>query len=128
MRLDLRRNGAAAMFVRNRGCGDVGCGFQFAGVAGLNFIAKRRSLTISDSRNARRGSTALLGARLDLDTGEARGLELATDQRRIVVAVRRARQKARRIVWKKFGESIRHIIREHVLLDAVPYVEYEMPA
>ena len=53
-------------------------------------------------------------------------LQLATDQGRIVVAVRRACQKARRIVRKNLCESIRHIIRKDVLLDAIPYVEQKM--
>src|SRR5438105_4202022 len=44
-----------------------------------------------------------------------------TDQCRIVVAVRHACQKARRIVRKNLCESIRHIIRKYILLEAIPY-------
>ena len=63
----------------------------------------------------------MFGSRLDYYTGETCVLQLATDQRRIVV--RRACQKARRIVWKNLSESVRHFIRKHVLLNAIPYVE-----
>ena len=43
----------------------------------------------------------------------------------IVVAVRRAHE-ARRIVRKNPCESIRHIIRKYILLDAIPHVEQKM--
>ena len=65
----------------------------------------------------------MFGSCLDNHTGETCLLQLATDQGRIVVTVRRACQKARRIVRKNLCESIRHIIRKNVLLDAIPYVE-----
>src|SRR5882757_1464341 len=67
-----------------------------------------------------------LGSRLDHHAGETGVLQLATDQCRIVVAVRRACQKARRIVRKNPCESIRHIIRKYIFLDAIPYVEQKM--
>src|SRR5271169_5286207 len=121
--LNFSSNLAVAMSVRNRGFGIVGCSFQFSRVSGLYFVAKKSSLTISNGRKARRGCTALFGSRLDHHTGEACVLQLATDQCRIVVAVRRACQKARRIVRKHLCKSIRHIIRKYVLLDAIPYVE-----
>ena len=44
---------AAAMFVRNRGCDVVGCSFQFSRFSGLDFVAKKGSLTIGDGRKAR---------------------------------------------------------------------------
>ena len=124
--LNFGSNLAAAMSVCNRGCGVVGCSFQFSRVSGLDFVAKKSSLTISNGRKARRGCTALFGSCLDYHTGEACVLQLATDQGRIVVTVRRACQKARRIVRKNLCESIRHIIRKNVLLDAIPYAEQEM--
>src|ERR1035437_3171221 len=40
-------------------------------------------------------------------------------------AVRRPCQKAWRIVRKDFRERARHIVREHVLVNAIPYVEQE---
>ena len=120
MCLNFGSNLAAAMPVCNRGFGVVGCGFQFSRVPGLDFVAKKSSLTISDGRKARRGCPALLGFRLDHHMGETRVLKLAADQCCIVVAVRRAGQKARRIVRKNPCESIRHIIRKNVLLDAIP--------
>ena len=52
-RLNCGGNLATAMFVRNRGFRVVGCNLQFSWVSGFNFIAKRSSLTIGDSRNAR---------------------------------------------------------------------------
>src|SRR5882724_4404966 len=114
------------MSVCNRGCGVVGCSFQFSRVSGLDFVAKESSLAISDGRKARRGCTALFGSRLDHHTGETGVLHLAADQCRIVVAMRRACQKARRIVRKNPCQSIRHIIRKYILLDALPYVEQKM--
>ncbi len=69
---------------------------------------------------------ALFCSRLDNHMGETCLLQLATDQGRIVITVRRACQKARRIVRKNLCESIRHIIRKNVLLDAIPYIEQEM--
>src|SRR4249919_2816447 len=114
------------MSVCNRGCGVVGCGLQFSRVSGLDFVAEKSSLTISKGRNARRGGTALFGSRLDHHAGETCVLQLATDQCPIVVAVRRACQKARRIVRKNPGESIRHIIGKYILLDAIPYTEQKM--
>src|SRR4029450_2677417 len=74
---------------------------------------------------ARRGCAALLGSSLNRHAGEACLLQLTTDQRGVVIAVRRACQKAWRIAGKDFRERVRHIIREHVLLDAIPYAEQE---
>ena len=121
--LNFGSNLAAAMSVCNHGCGIVGCSFQFSRGSGLDFVAKKSSLTISNGRKARRGCTTLFGSRLDHHTGETCVLQLATDQCRIVVAVWRACQKAGRIVRKNLCESIRHIIRKYILLDAIPYVE-----
>src|SRR5579863_672774 len=74
---------------------------------------------------ARRGCVALLGSSFDRHAGEACLLQLTIDQRGVVIAVRRACQKAWRIVRKDFRERIRYIVREHVLLNAIPYVEQE---
>ena len=98
--LNFGGNLAAAMFVRNRGCDVVGCSFQFSRFSGLDFVAKKSSLTIGNGRKARRGCAALFGSCLDNHTGKTCLLQLATDQGRIMVAVRRACQKARRIVRK----------------------------
>jgi hypothetical protein len=117
---------AAAVFVRNRGRDVVSCGFQFSRVSGLDFAAKRCSLTIRNGRNARRRGAAVFGSRLNRHTREACVLQFATDECRVVVAVRRACQKARRIVRKNPGERIRHIIRKYILLDAIPYAEQKM--
>src|SRR6516225_8748828 len=45
-----------------------------------------------------------------------------------MVPVRRAWQKARRVIWKDLCERVRHIICEHVFLDAIPYIEQKPPA
>src|SRR6476619_8271521 len=77
---------------------------------------------------ARRGCAALLGSSLNHYVGEACLLQLTTDQRGVVIAVRRACQKTWRIARKDFRERVRHIVREHVLLNAIPYVEQETPS
>ena len=59
---------------------------------------------------------------------EAGLLEIAGDQRRVVVAVRRAHHHAGRVVRKERGKGVRDVIGEDVLLDAIPDVEEEMPA
>ena len=51
--LNFGSNIAAAMFVRNRGCDVVGCSFQFSRFSGLDFVAKKGSLTIGDGRKTR---------------------------------------------------------------------------
>src|ERR1035437_1590572 len=74
---------------------------------------------------ARRGCAALLGFSLDHHAGEACLFQLTTDQRGVVITVRRACQKAWRIARKDFRERVRHIVREHVLLHTIPYIEQE---
>ena len=56
---------------------------------------------------ARRGCAALLGSSINDHIGEARVLQLTTDQRGIVIAVWRACQEAWRIVRKDFRERVR---------------------
>jgi hypothetical protein len=51
--LNFGSNLAAAMSVCNRGCGVVGCSFQFSRVSGLDFVAKKSTLTIGDGRETR---------------------------------------------------------------------------
>src|SRR6185437_6744535 len=114
---------ASAMSVFNRGCGVIGRSFQFSRLSCFGLVAKKSSLTISNGRKARRGCAALFGSRLDHHTGETCVLQIATDQCRIVVTVRRARQKAWRIVRKDPCERIRHIVRKYILLDTIPYAE-----
>src|SRR5690348_13341224 len=87
MCLNLGGNFTAAMFACNRGCGAVGCGVQYSRVFDLDFVAKRRSMTIGKGGKARRRRTALFGPRLDHHAGEPCFLQLATDQCRIVVAM-----------------------------------------
>lgn len=71
-----------------------------------------------------RGDDArLCAAIVSITTREAGTFQLTTDQCRIVVAVRGADHEARRIVGKQACKGVRHLIREMILLDAVPYVE-----
>ena len=121
--LNFSSNLTVAMSVRNRGRGVVGCSLQFSRVSGLDFIAKRGSLAIGNGRMARRGCATLFGFSFDRHTRETGLLQLAANQRRVVVAVRRTRQKAWRIIWKEPCESVRHVVGENVLLDAIPNVE-----
>ena len=51
--LNFGSNLAAAMFVRYRGCDVVGCSFQFSRFSGLDFVAKKSTLTIGNGRKAR---------------------------------------------------------------------------
>jgi hypothetical protein len=51
--LNFGSNLAAAMFVCNRGGNVVGCSFQFSRFSGIDFVAKKSSLTIGNGRKAR---------------------------------------------------------------------------
>src|SRR5258707_4736781 len=48
------------------------------------------------------------------------------DQRSVVIAMRRASQKAWWIARKYLRERVGYIVREHIFLDAVPYIKQEM--
>ena len=41
----------------------------------------------------------------------------------IVIAMGRSRQKAGRIIRKKFCQSICYIIGKYIIFDAIPYIE-----
>ena len=51
--LNFGSNLPTAMFVRNCGYDVFGCRFEFSRVSGLDFVAKKSSLTIGDGRNPR---------------------------------------------------------------------------
>src|ERR1700733_11324185 len=74
---------------------------------------------------AGRGYAALIRPGIDHHAGESRLLQITTDQRGVMIAVRRACQEPGRIAGKDFSERVRHIVREHVLLNAIPYAEQE---
>jgi hypothetical protein len=116
-------NLAAAVFVGNRGSGVIACKLQFSRISGLDLVAKQSTLTIGNGRNSRCGRAALFGFRLDFHTRETCLLQLAPDQGCIVLTVRRARQEARRIIWKNPCKGIRHVMRKYILLDAIPNIE-----
>ena len=59
VRLNFGGNLATAMLVRDCGFGAIGCRLQLSSVSGLDFVAKRGSLTIGHGRNARGGCAAL---------------------------------------------------------------------
>lgn len=86
--------------------------FRFAG-----------AVPVGNGNLACRRHAALLGARVDRYTGEARFLQLTADQRGVVMTMRRARQKTRRVLRKDFRERVRHVVGEHVVLDPVPDAE-----
>ena len=94
----------------------------------FDLVAQRSSLAVGNSRMTRRGCATLLRSGFDRHAGKACLLQLTTDQGSVVIAVGRACQKAGRIIRKDFRERVRHIVREHVLLDAIPYVEQETSA
>src|SRR5438477_8122430 len=77
---------------------------------------------------AGRGRAALLCYGFDRDVCEACLRQIAADQRGVMIAVRGAGHKAGRIVWEKFRERVRHVVREQVFLDAVPCVEQKTAA
>src|ERR1044072_593811 len=120
MRLDLGLNLAATMLARDGRCRVIGRGIEFVGAAGLDFVTQRRSLAIGDRGKTRRGRATLLRPGFDRDVRKASLLQIAPDQRSVVIAVRRAGQEARRILWKKLRERMGHIVGKHVLLDTVP--------
>src|ERR1700730_3887464 len=74
---------------------------------------------------ARRGCAAFVGSSFNHHTREACPVQFTTNQRGVVIAVRRACLKAWRIARKDFREGVGHIVSEHVLLNAVPHVEQE---
>src|SRR5712675_354472 len=124
--LNFGSNRAISVSVRDHGRGVVGCSFQLVCVSGFDLVAQWGSLTVGNSRMARRGRSALLGSSLDHYAGEACLLQLNTDKRCVVIAVRRGCQKAWRIVRKDFRERVRNLVSKHVLLDAIPNVEQEI--
>ena len=71
--------------------------FEAGSIARLDFIAQRRTFAETDGRIARRRRFAFLVHRVDRYLRKARGAQLPPDLLYIVVAVRGARQKARRI-------------------------------
>jgi hypothetical protein len=89
----------------------------------FDLVAKKSFVAIGDGRKAWRGCAALFGSRLDRYIREACVLELAADPCGIVVAMRRAGKKERRVVWKHLRESLGDVVREHILLDAIAHAE-----
>src|SRR4030081_1506151 len=113
-------NLAASMSVRNLGRGVVGCGLQLVWVSGFDLVAKGSSLAVGNSRMTRGGCVALVGSSLDHHARKACLLQLTIDQRGVVIAMRRSRQKSWWIVRKYLRERVRYIVRKHILLDAIP--------
>src|SRR2546421_9906659 len=74
---------------------------------------------------AGRRCTALLSSSLDYHPRKTCLLQLTMDQRGVVIAVRRPSQKTWWIARKDLRERVRYIVCEHILLDAIPYVEEE---
>jgi hypothetical protein len=129
VRLDpaVHRAGPEAAFDR-RG-GSLGGLVEAAGGAGLDLAAQRRALAVGDRRDARGRGAAARGHGVDRGRrGEAGRGEGAREKSDVVVAVRRARQEARRVVGEQRRERRGDRVREVVGLDAVPHVEHERAA
>src|SRR5581483_7907188 len=100
-----------------------------AGSARLDLVSERRALTISNRRNVRRRGAAPCRDRVYLsDGGESAGPHIAPDRLALVMTVRRARQKSRRIGGEARLHGSRDDIGELVLFDAIPYAEDENAA
>ena len=69
-----------------------------------------------------------MGNSFDVDAREPGGRKLGADSLDVVIAVRRAREKIRRVVGEQRRDGLGHDIGEFVLLDAVPDVEHKPPA
>ena len=78
-----------------------------------------------DRRMARRGGLARGIDRIDGNAGEARGRQVHPDPADVMVAMRRARHEARRILWKYSRQRRSHHVGEFALLDAAPDIEKE---
>jgi hypothetical protein len=98
---------AASMSVRNLGRGVVGCGLQLVSVSGFDLVAEGSSLAVGNSRMARGGCAALIGSSLDYHARKACLLQLTMAQRGVVIAMRRASQKAWWIARKYLRERVR---------------------
>ncbi|MNS96812.1 hypothetical protein D3C72_1311280 [compost metagenome] len=106
----------------------VGRKLEQACVARLDLVAQRRALAVGHRHLACRGRVAQLLVRLDLDVGEPRAAQVVADLCDVVVAVRRAREKARRVVREHGGDGAGDVVGEGVVFDAVPDAEHEAPA
>src|SRR6266403_213022 len=124
--LNFCSNLTASMSIRNSGGCLIGCNLQPGCVPGFDLVAQGGSLTVRNSWMARGGRAALIGFRLDYHAREAGLLQLTTDQRGVVIAVRRASQKAWWIARKYLRERVRDIVGEHILLDAIPYAKQKI--
>jgi hypothetical protein len=98
------------------------------GGSGLDLVAKRGALAITDRWiPARRRHTApRQGFRRDVD--EPGALQLGDDSPPVVIAVRRSRQKARRIVAEHIRDRSGDEIGEFIVFDTVPDIEDEVAA
>src|SRR5437879_3815059 len=79
------------------GSGRIGSLVEPSGIPGLDLIAQRRALAEADGRVAVPGRFAAVLDRLDGDAGKAGRREFASDPRRVVIAMRRPLQEARRV-------------------------------
>src|SRR5438128_997759 len=101
-------------------CSSVGRGSEAILIPRFDFVPQRRPLAEADGRiTMRRRSAAPLDG-VDLDMGKAGCLEIVPNPRDIVIAVRRSRQEARRIVRENTRQGLRHDMGKFVLLDTVP--------
>lgn len=98
MRLNFAGHRPFAMAVGNCLCRAFRSELKQAGVARLDFVAQRRSEAMGGRDVAYRSRATHLLACLDPDVGESCAAQLLTDQRDIVIAVRRAGEESWRVV------------------------------
>ncbi len=96
---------------------------QRIGIAQQDFIAQRRALAIGDGRLQRRWRGAFVGDGFDVEICKPGAAQIGGNVQRVVIAVRRAGQKARRVVGKAVGGGPGGEIGEDIILDPVPDVE-----
>lgn len=90
----------------NRTRRGIGRGLEAMGIAGLDFVAQRRSLAHADNGIASGGGTAAPLRGFSLDRREARCREFAADQIDVAIGIGCTGEEPRRIVGKKRGDSI----------------------
>jgi hypothetical protein len=95
----------------------------------LDLGAQRRALAIRHRWDQRRRGSAAGSDGVDARySGKAAQRQIARDHLHVVIAVRRARQEARRVGGEHRCQRPRHHIGELVVLDAVPGIEDEHTA
>ena len=126
MCLDFAVHDAAAKAMRDSFRSDCSCVRQAWGIPRFYLISQRRALTIRDGRVVTRWRPAARGEFRDFRwRREPASREISFNGLNVIIAVRCAREEARRIIREKRLERSRHGIGELVLLYTIPRVEDE---